>query len=625
MSVAGFIAGVVAGVVAALIAVLPAGLVAQTALQAPSNADAPAAPIESRDQGGPQPAATDSQANYRLDITAPDSLVQPIRERTLIGRWRNRSDYDPDQFDSLFARLAEEVQGLARLQGYFSARVRTGGDSTAVQVEVDPGPQTRVRGLVLRLRGAINDEPSLATQVRGRWPMPESGPFLPERWEQAKRGLLEALQSAGFLRARLVSSSAEIDPERASADLEVTIDSGVRLVFGALRVGGLERYEAGLVENLRTFRQGEPYSFDLLVRMQARLSQVGYFTSATVTPDIDAIEQDPTLLEVPILVEVREIQSRRLALGAGFSTDNGARVQLGLDQRNLFGSGWQAESVLLVESSRQRLFANVRSPLSPEARYIGLGSSLDRQDLTGERVLRTSTYGGIGQRRVDGDGFLSLTHQSELRRLEAGAGQGVERDTRMAWVLGYTHTLNRVDSVIDPQKGYALSAQLSGASRNLGSDRSFVRTYARGRHFWPISGGGSWGGGTLIGLAEFGAVFAGSREDIPTENLFRTGGAQSLRGYRYLSIGVPQAGAVTGGRYLVLGSLEYQQPIANSVKAALFYDRGTATDSLSGFTTYAGYGTGVRWKTPVGPIMVDVAWGDDSRRPRLHLAVGYGF
>ena len=75
----------------------------------------------------------------------------------------------------------------------------------------------------------------------------------------------------------------------------------------------------------------------------------------------------------------------------------------------------------------------------------------------------------------------------------------------------------------------------------------------------------------------------------------------------------------------MLGSLEYQHPVTSVVKAAVFYDLGNATDSLASFSTYAGYGAGVRWKTPVGPLMVDLAWGEDRRRPRLHLAVGCGF
>ncbi len=57
--------------------------------------------------------------------------------------------------------------------------------------------------------------------------------------------------------------------------------------------------------------------------MQSRLTSVGYFSSATVAPDVEAVERDPALSEVPVLVELREMQSRRVALGAGFSTDHG--------------------------------------------------------------------------------------------------------------------------------------------------------------------------------------------------------------------------------------------------------------------------------------------------------------
>jgi translocation and assembly module TamA len=70
------------------------------------------------------------------------------------------------------------------------------------------------------------------------------------------------------------------------------------------------------------------------------------------------------------------------------------------------------------------------------------------------------------------------------------------------------------------------------------SDRSFVRLYARGMRFWPIDGEGLLPRGTLIGLTEGGLVISGSRDDIPSQNLFRAGGAQSVRGYRYHSLGL---------------------------------------------------------------------------------------
>ncbi|RPH61303.1 MAG: outer membrane protein assembly factor, partial [Burkholderiales bacterium] len=118
---------------------------------------------------------------------------------------------------------------------------------------------------------------------------------------------------------------------------------------------------------------------------------------------------------------------------------------------------------------------------------------------------------------------------------------------------------------------------------------------------------------------------ADSRQDIPSENLFRTGGTQSIRGYSYLSLGVPEAGAIVGGRVLALASLEYQHPIAPSWYGAAFVDVGNAADRWVDYREVWGYGAGVRWRSPIGPVSLDLAYGEAVGRWRLHLSVGYAF
>jgi translocation and assembly module TamA len=132
-------------------------------------------------------------------------------------------------------------------------------------------------------------------------------------------------------------------------------------------------------------------------------------------------------------------------------------------------------------------------------------------------------------------------------------------------------------------------------------------------------------GGRLLASAELGLVAAGSREDIPSENLFRAGGSQSVRGYRLLSLGVPDRGAIVGGRVLAVGTLEYQHPVRDNLRVALFHDRGNASDTLSSYRSVASWGTGLRWRTPVGPVMLDLAHAQQINRWRVHLSVGYGF
>ena len=157
------------------------------------------------------------------------------------------------------------------------------------------------------------------------------------------------------------------------------------------------------------------------------------------------------------------------------------------------------------------------------------------------------------------------------------------------------------------------------------TDRSFIRLHTRTTRFQPLPKEGVFKNGTLIGLVEFGVVGASSREDIPSENLFRAGGVQSLRGYAYQSLGVRRGDAVVGGRYVAIGSLEYQHRISDPYAVAAFIDYGNAADSWGDFDPVAGYGLGLRWRTPVGPVNLDVAYGEAVSRFRVHFSIGYTF
>jgi translocation and assembly module TamA len=107
--------------------------------------------------------------------------------------------------------------------------------------------------------------------------------------------------------------------------------------------------------------------------------------------------------------------------------------------------------------------------------------------------------------------------------------------------------------------------------------------------------------------------------------LFRTGGDQTVRGYAFDAIGVQQGTAVVGGRYLGVVSAEATWWFLGDYGAAVFVDAGDAVDDLGAFSLKAGIGVGMRWRSPIGPFRVDVAYGEATRSTRLHLSVGYVF
>jgi len=570
-------------------------------------------------------------ANYRLEIDAPGELLEPLRTQTLVGRWRTEPDFEAAQLPLFVDRAREEALAIAQAAGFFSAKVtvtqapRAAGDASAlpvIRIAIDAGARTTVNRLEFELRGEAAAD-GLEPSLRDAWPLPEGSFFRSARWELGKRQLLEQLQQRGFLRAHIAESSARVDPVATTASLHVVVDSGPRLRFGDTTIRGMSRYPESIVEALIEWDKGDPYAYDTVMAVQDRLRADGHFTSVTILPDIAAVEADPEREDVPVSVEVRERQVQRATFGLGYSTDKGVRGLAGYDHYNVLGRGWTADTGVVAETVDYRVFANLRTPYGRDGHYYRAGARAERLDVSGELTDTDTLYVGRGKSSRFIETFVSLQFQNERSSVDSDDGPITSRSK--ALTLGYSWVLRRVDSRIDPRDGYTLNAQISGASDSVGSDRSFVRLWGRATKFWPMPEGTPLEGGMLVGLVEAGWVFAGARDGIPSGNLFRTGGAHTIRGYDFLSLGVPEGNATVGGRVLALASLEYQHPIRDDWYGAVFMDVGNAADRWQDFRAVRGTGVGVRWRSPVGPLKLDVAYGSDVHDWRVHFSVGYTF
>ena len=131
--------------------------------------------------------------------------------------------------------------------------------------------------------------------------------------------------------------------------------------------------------------------------------------------------------------------------------------------------------------------------------------------------------------------------------------------------------------------------------------------------------------------AEAGAVLARNGAQLPVTQLFLTGGDTTVRGYGYRSIGArTDSGQLYGGRYMAVGSVEWQRPIVyggemTDWESTLFIDAGAVADRASDLHARVGVGAGVRWRSPVGPLQADLAYGVQAKELRLHLRLGFSF
>lgn len=563
---------------------------------------------------------------YALDIQAPDRIARQIREFTLLGRWRQRADYDESQMPLFIDRAPGEIRELLAAEGYFSPEVTVSAIEGGARVVVLPGPRVQVGSVSIRMDGELlgPEHDALRARIERGWLMPAAEPFRAEDWEGAKRALLDSVRDRGYLRAKLVRSEAQVDLDTGLAALMLDIDSGQPLRFGELQIEGLQRYPASVVAGLSTFKPGDPYDVRRIVELQTRLNGAGWFTTASVRPNVRALDQSPELQDVPIRIDVIERQSKRWVVGGGYDADNGLNVLAGWENRNVAGVGIQTFNGVEFDVRRQLAFSTWDFPQDVAGYRWQAGARFEHRDIQNDLVDAASLFVARLHRRGPVETGLSLQYQAEQQSIVFA--QDDERFYRnRALVLGWSWTVRDLDSPIMPTRGTITTVQLSGASKSLGSAQSFVRAYALGYKLIPLSHADGVEFGRVVLRGELGAVHADAREGIPSANLFRTGGSKSVRGYSSQSLGLNLGDAVVGGRYLATASAEYQHLFGRDWALAGFVDAGNAADSIGALKPVVGVGVGLRWRTPVGPLHVDLARGLDLNQWRLYFSIGVIF
>ena len=130
----------------------------------------------------------------------------------------------------------------------------------------------------------------------------------------------------------------------------------------------------------------------------------------------------------------------------------------------------------------------------------------------------------------------------------------------------------------------------------------------------------------LLARLQVGALSTEDFSRTPVSMRFFAGGDQSVRGYAYQDI-APKSdtGRPLGGRYLLVGSTEYQYSLSPSWRLAVFIDAGNVTQEREELNSLKiGRGIGLRWISPVGALRLDLAQGLDELLGgfQLHFSMG---
>ncbi|WP_426055189.1 autotransporter assembly complex protein TamA [Janthinobacterium sp. PSPC2-1] len=593
--------------------------------------------------------AAPAPLQYEVKVNAPGDLDELLEKNLDLERFRGNPRMDREQLQRLVRDTPEQAKNLVATAGYYTpvvtVRVDTTGAKPVVIVDVDPGEPVTIDKVELELRGFDPTPPLAASEpfdteaLKRSWSLKSGNVFRQADWESAKRALLREVVQTRYPRAQLVDTQAVVDPETHKVSLLVVLDSGPELRFGELRIEGLKRYDASIIRNLDKIRPGDYYSESALQSFQARLQDTGYFASVEVSADMSSIlgeqieagqesqqaeaegasagakpaNRGPAPL-LPLVVRVTENKQQNVSAGLGFSTNTGNRAQLNYDNLNVWGTRFK--SAITMETKKQAAHANFYFPTTERGYNDSAGASFERSDISNEITAVTTisakrNWGGTNLERSLTFEFLS----------EDKTVVGLEQTRSKSLPLTYAITKRSLDSLLFPTRGYVINAQVGGALLPVLTDERFVRVAGKAVYYRPLGEKGE-----LIVRGEMGALGSKEKRGVPAVYLFRAGGDQSVRGYGYQELGVKEGDATIGGRYMLTGSAEYQYWFKPKWAIAAFYDAGNAADTVkAAMTPKSGYGLGGRYKSPVGPINVDVAYGHAVQKYRLHFSLGFTF
>ncbi|WP_415033617.1 autotransporter assembly complex protein TamA [Azonexus sp.] len=541
-----------------------------------------------------------AQAEVRLE--APEELALRLRPYLSVENGARR--------------LRQLSADLLATEGYFSPQITLDEAEEGVHLRIDPGPRTRVQRLDIVINGPLSLERRAA--LLAQWGLPVGQAFRQEDWNQAKTQLLDALLAEDHAGARLLDSLADIDPQQQRAALSLDVDAGPRYVYGDLQIEGLQRFRPALIARYKPgLRPGQPYRAEDVRALVQALQASPYFSRVQAELDLEqaqtlsADESTAHTRQAPLRLRVQEQPIHRARFGLGASSNTGARVEAAYGNIDFLRRAWQLETGLRLEEKRQTFFSDVFLPPTTDGVRYGGGFVAEQSDIEQLRLQRQA----LGWQRSEQRGRLeerwSVQWQHEKRQ---PGGQGWTTSRALAPSVSWTW--RELDQLIEPRRGVVLQVSLGGGSKVFFSDQNFLRLYGRGQFYVPLGARDS-----LSLRLELGRTFADARQHVPQDYLFRTGGTGSVRGYPYQSLGIKEGNAVVGGRYLATASLEYTHWLNARWGVAAFVDAGDAVDALQDARLAVGYGLGARWRSPAGPLGVDLAYGARDEALQLHFSL----
>ena len=522
-----------------------------------------------------------------------------------------------EEAEKFKAAAGPKIESALRALGYYSAKISSvlsrGAECWQFAVNITQGNPVVIRKQEIRVNGEGGQEPGFRKLLAAP-PYSAGESFRHDKYATFKSELESYASSMGYLDAFFSSHEILVDPVRGVADIKLVMETGSRYRFGKVTVEQSVLADDYMKKYVQV-REGDAFSTDVLVEQQQLLQGTGYYGNTRVR----ALYKQAKNLQVPVEI-VAEPAKRSLYRGRiGYGTDTGFRTGFDYERRWLDSKGSRFTATL--NYSQTEIFGNLSYIVPAKKRldeymryYINLRSEY------GDDVDSESYETGAEYHRLWKSGWDQIVSLRYLDDRTKAVGEPLLETEFL--IAGIRAQKSVADNPIFTRRGWLFRAGLEGAYEGFISSSDFLQATMYAKLIQPAGPNGR-----LIARSELGSTLIDDVNQLPKSLRFFAGGDNSVRGYGYESLGPKNsAGAVIGGKHLFVASLEYEYMIRDPWGAALFVDTGNAFNDWGKMDLQTGVGLGARWRSPIGPVRVDVAFPtDDFGDPHLHLSIGPDF
>ncbi len=452
----------------------------------------------------------------------------------------------------------------------------------------------------------------------------------------------------GYIFAR-VNETASLNPDSGQVGVSIDITEGNLAYVERIKIEGNTRTKDNVIRRELKMFPGDRFDGEQIRKSKERLNQLGYFEDVTFD-----IEDTDSKDRKDLVVQVKEAKTGTFSFGGGFSTVDRIVGFVEVEQRNFditnwptfTGGGQHVQVRAETGSSRNNYRLSFTEPWLFGRPLSGgfdiYRSERDREDDTGFAYDETRTGGALrlGKRFTD---IYSANVTYKLEEVDiSDIEEGVSADLRAeegentVSTIGLGFTRDTRNSYVNPTKGWVQRWNVDVAGSWLGGDKDFVRYQYNTSYYVPLF----WDSVLQFRLRAGAVKAIDDTTKVPIFERFFAGGARSIRGYDERDVGPLDDSTFDpiGGEGMLVGNIEYTIPLIQYIKLAVFYDIGNVWADLQDFSQggyKAGFGAGLRVKTPIGPINLDYGYplddldelpeGQQERDGKFYFSVSRGF